>query len=68
MKGLSLSDLMHMKAIFERKLAEKEALMNAQRGHDYGEWVKINLEYSQDPHHEKLRKVNEMIDKIVNSI
>jgi len=68
MKGLSLSDLMHMKAIFEQKLAEKEAWVNAQRGRDWEEMKRRDIEYHQDPHHEKLRKVKEMIDKIVNSI
>lgn len=68
MKGLSLSDLTIMKSIFERKLSEKRAWMDDQRGRDYDEWTKRWIEYGQDPNHEKLKKVNEMIEKIINTI
>lgn len=67
-KRLSLSDLTIIKSILEEKLRAKQAWVDSQRGYDYDEWIRRGIEYDKDPNREKLKKVCEMIEKIVNSI
>jgi hypothetical protein len=67
-KNLSLSDLTTIKSMLETRLKIKEQWMNSQRGYDYGEYSRRELIYHKDENHEKLKRVNQQIENILNSI
>ena len=68
MEKLSLSDLKEIKSILEKRLEEIKCWRDAQRGYNYEEYCKRELIYHKDKNHEKLKRVNQQIEDIINSI
>jgi ribonuclease HI len=65
---INILELKELKNIIETKLNAKKRWVDAERGHNYNEHCKRELIYSQDEHHEKLKKINEQINQIIKSI
>lgn len=68
MKINNLCELKEIKNILEYRLKEKESWLNASRGHNYEEYCRRELIFHNDEIHQKLKKINEQIEQIINSI
>jgi hypothetical protein len=64
----NILELKELKNIIETKLNTKKQWVDAERGNNYNEYCERELIYSQDEHHEKLKKINEQINQIIKSI
>ena len=63
---LSLSDLLNLKIIHERKLRQSEIYMESERGSDLEEYLKREMIYSKHESHDKIKQINFEIEKFIN--
>lgn len=63
---LSLSDLLNLKIIHERKLRQSEIYMESERGRDLEEYLKREMIYSKHESHDKIKRINFEIEKFIN--
>jgi len=63
---LSLSDLLNLKMILERKLRSVELWMDDERGRDLEEYLRREMIYSKHENHAKIKQINSEIEKFIN--
>jgi hypothetical protein len=68
MEELNLSDLLKVKSILENKLENKRQQVKCFLGRDYERYHKVESAYIKDENHNRLKRVNEQIENIINSI
>jgi hypothetical protein len=68
MDTLTLTELITLKSMFEKELDKSERFMSAQRGHNYEEYNKSYITYKSHRYHEKLKRINNQIKLIMESI
>jgi hypothetical protein len=66
--SMSLADLYSAQKILESKLIKENEHMNAMWGRDYQEYKKRETEYHSSPYYQKLVKVQERIEFILDRI
>jgi hypothetical protein len=66
LSDLSLSDLLNLKIIHERKLRQAEIYMEIERGRDLDEYLKREMIYSKHESHSKIKQIKFEIEKFIN--
>jgi hypothetical protein len=68
LEELEISDLLILKAEIQRHLKEKRECAYERRGHSYEGRQKLQIEYKNDTYHQKLEKINKLIENYINVI
>lgn len=63
---MSLTDLITLKSLIEKKLDRLRKMRDGERGYDYDRYNKLDLEFQRNENHKRLKIVNERIEEIVN--
>lgn len=63
---MSLTDLITLKSLIEKKLDRLRRMRDGERGYNYDRYNELDLLYQRNENHKRLKVVNERIEEIVN--